>query len=87
MTRNLGMAVVALALAACGDGGLFVDDCGGEMGDARNAFGPPERSTSYDSGSYHSVTYWWYKRGVSKTFTWGNGQDCKVTDFRFTPIR
>ncbi|MFM1991315.1 MAG: hypothetical protein RJA99_4272 [Pseudomonadota bacterium] len=86
MKAGLSGVLVAALLVGCGSGGLFGDDCGDKMDAAKRDYGNPERSTSYDSGDYHSVTYWWYKKGLSKTFTWSGSESCKVSDYRFTPF-
>lgn len=56
--------------------------CTFEMESTRASAGVPERVTSYDDGSYHSIE-WSYKNGaLSYTFIWNDGeQGCKVTTF------
>ena len=62
-------------------------DCKDEMADARKKYGSPEETNRYDSGEYHSVSYWWWRQGVNKSFSWGHGEGCKVSTYTFTPIK
>ena len=50
--------------------------------------GQPEELNKYDSGNYHSHSYWYWTKGYQKEFTWGgyvNG--CEVSTYTFDPIR
>lgn len=99
MRTNVMILTAALILflslftAGCHDDDYWDDhhrhdysDCRGEMDDRVDYSGYPEEINSYDSGGYHSRTYWYYCDGFSETFTWGyNVQGCEVTTNTFTP--
>jgi hypothetical protein len=42
----------------------------------------------YDSGDYHSWTYWYWCDGISYTFTWSKHDcdSCEVSTYTFSPI-
>jgi hypothetical protein len=78
-------ALLAGTLAGCGS--ILGYDCDKEMDGARSDYGQPQEVTTYDADGYHSHTWWWWSRGLSRTFTWGSDFDCRVSDYRFSPIR
>jgi len=47
-----------------------------------------EEVTTYDSGSYHSRTYWYWCSGYSMTYTWDDDvyDSCDVSRYTFNPI-
>ena len=61
-------------------------DCKDEMADDKSKYGSPEEVSSYDSGDYHSVSCWWWSKGVNKTYTWGGSECCDVSTYTFDPI-
>jgi hypothetical protein len=78
-------ALLCGTLAGCGS--VFDFDCGKEMSGARADFGEPQETTVFVSGSYQSHTWWWWSRGLSRTFTWSGDVACRTSDYRFSPIR
>lgn len=86
-SRGLLVAVLTTVfLAACGSE-VFDDDCSHEMDDLREERGEPEEIQRFDSGDYHSHTWWYWRRGFSRNFTWGGPvDDCETSDYTFTPI-
>lgn len=79
-------ALAAASIAGCGDGGIF--DCDDEMDDLVAAIGQPQEVQSYSSSGYSSVTFWYWRRGLAKTFTWGSNVSggCEESEYRFSPI-
>ena len=87
--KKLILFMAVFLLLGCGDGfdEIFTDsDCNDEIQECVEIYGNPEEVYSYDSGSYHSLSYWYWAQGIEKTFTWGQGY-CEVSTFTFTPIR
>ena len=82
--RLIASIAVASTLAGCGS--VFQNDCDKEMDAARRDYGAPQEVKTYDSDDYHSHSWWWWSRGLSKTFTWSADFDCRVSDYRFSPI-
>ena len=61
--------------------------CNDEIDDLIDDRGRPEEIDTYDSGDYHSHTYWYWCSGYSKTFTWGGGAGCcEKSTYTFSPI-
>ncbi|MBT7080505.1 MAG: hypothetical protein HN929_03400 [Chloroflexi bacterium] len=78
--------VIAIVLMILLSGCSF--NCDSQMNSARSKYGTPEEINRYDSGGgYHSVSYWWWSKGIKKGFTWSDDSDCKVSTFTFDPIR
>ena len=49
--------------------------------------GEAEEINKYDSGDYHSHSYWYWSIGFSRTFTWGGPvEGCEISDYTFSPI-
>ena len=62
-------------------------DCSDQINSLVNDMGPAEEINRYSSGNYYSYTYWYWSRGFSRTFTWGeNVTNCEISDYTFTPI-
>lgn len=62
-------------------------NCDDEMSDVKKKYGSPEETTSYDSDGYDSETWWYWSKGVSFTFTWGDNIDgCKKDTYNFSAI-
>ena len=80
------LIAVAAALLLAGCGGS--SGCSDEMDEFIGHVGQPEEVNEYDEHNFHSHTWWYWSRGFSRTFTWGNGvTGCDVGDYTFTPIR
>lgn len=86
MKKLIGPSVLTAVLAGCGGGN---HDCNSEISDLLKANGGSAESIEkFDDGNYHSWTYWYYKKGFSRTFTWGEPvESCKVSNFSFTPSK
>ena len=88
MRLGLATAVLGLTLVSCGSD-PFDNDCDDERAQLVRDVGQPEEIARYDSDDYHSWTYWYWRRGYSKTFVWGRNvsKDCEMSEYRFSPIR
>jgi hypothetical protein len=64
--KGVAAAVAAMVIAGCGS--ILGFDCDKEMAGARSDYGEPQETSVYVSGSYQSHTWWWWSRGLSKTF-------------------
>jgi hypothetical protein len=53
------------------------------MDDVRARMGAPEDINTYTSGDYQSVSWWYWTRGISYTFTYY--QECRISPYTFTP--
>ena len=63
------------------------DNCSDEIKSLINSRGAPEEIQRYDSGDYHSHTYWYWCSGYSKTFNWGEVfENCETSTYTFSPI-
>ena len=78
------MSFVFLSIQGCGK-----CDCSDEMDSTRNKYGDPEEVNSYDSGGYHSESWWYWSKGKEFTFTWGSdvSECCDKSTYTFDPIR
>jgi hypothetical protein len=84
--KSMAMAAAFVAMSGCG-GGLFDQSCDDQRDDLVKQMGNPEEVKRYDSGDYHSWTYWYWTRGFSRTFTWGGAAgECSTSDYTFSPI-
>ena len=49
--------------------------------------GDPEEIEKFDSGNYHSWTFWYWSQGYSITFTFSDDScDCETSTYTFSPI-
>lgn len=80
------LAAIATTALLTGCGSIFDMSCDRDMDRARDELGAPQEVTAYDASGYHAHTWWWWSRGMSRTFVWGGG-DCRTSDYRFRPIR
>lgn len=87
MRRVVALTAVAVLAAGCGGGGIFSNNCDKEGSNTRSAYGEPQEIDKYDSGDYHSHTWWYWSRGFSRNFTWSNDISCRTSDYTFAPIR
>lgn len=75
------MVIIAILLINCSQ------NCDSEMRKTRNKYGSPEEVNDYNSDGYHSVTWWYWSKGVSYTFTWGaDVGGCEKSTYSFSPI-
>ena len=71
----------------CIDGLFYQSNCDGEMDEIRQKEGTPEEVNRYDSEDYHSVSWWYWSKGIEYTFVWGEIIDgCEVSTYTFPPI-
>jgi hypothetical protein len=79
------LLIAAAMLAGCGSDRISVD-CGREIEDLEDEFGPPQEIEAFQSGPYHRYTYWYWRLGFARTFTWDGGYgSCETTDQNFPP--
>jgi hypothetical protein len=85
---NVALLTCALLAGCGGGGGIFDESCDDQRDDLAREKGNPEEIRRFDSGDYHSWTYWYWSRGFSRTFTWGGAAgSCKTSDYTFSPIK
>lgn len=81
MKTPITAILLTLALSACSV------DCNDQKDDTRERYGSPEEVETYDSGNYHSHTWWYWSIGFSRNFTWTDDSgSCEVSDYTFSPI-
>lgn len=77
-------------LAGCDDLSDYEPEafaCENEMAEVRQTYGSPEEVYTYDSGGYHSVSWWYWGRGVNFDFAWGRYvAGCDVSTYTFPPL-
>ena len=78
------LAVASAVLVACGGSD---DGCDTLMDDVRAKNGAPEESRVYNSSTYYSESWDYWTKGVIYTFSQYKNDSCKVSTYRFTPIR
>ena len=62
-------------------------NCDKEMDKVRSKYGAPEEKNTYSSSGYHSETWWYWSKGISYTFSWGENVDgCDKSTYTFDPI-
>lgn len=81
--RLMLIVFAALLASACGDSSFWDSSCESEMDDVRARMGAPEDVNTYTSGDYQSVSWWYWTRGISYTFTYY--QECRISTYTFTP--
>ncbi len=85
MKKRYITLLLAATLAGCGAEQLSVD-CSYQMDDLRDELGPPQDIVGVDYGPYHSYTYWYWREGFARTFTWDGGYNsCETVDQNFPP--
>jgi hypothetical protein len=78
--------LTALMLAGCGSGGLVTVDCSQEIEDLEDELGAPDEIQTFQVGRYYRYTWWYYRLGFARTFTWDGGYNsCETTDQNFPP--
>lgn len=61
--------VIVAGLMGCSGAGLFHTTTFDEVSQPYlDKYGPPEETSKYDSGDYHSVKSWWWSKGFEVTF-------------------
>lgn len=79
--------LMVLALIGCGDGngvlGLGYEDCDKKMNETVATYGQPDKVTKYDSGTYHSWTWYYNRYKFIKAFTWDDDMDCQADTFTY----
>ncbi len=62
-------------------------DCEDEQRGAISRYGQPEDVETYSGSGNSSETYWWWSKGRSETFNWGDSYDnCERSVYTFTPF-
>lgn len=62
-------------------------DCEDDQNRAISRYGQPDDVETLSGDGYSSETYWWWSRGRSETFNWGDNYDnCERSVYTFTPI-
>lgn len=78
--------VCAVGCGSDSDDWFGCDGCDDEIDDMYATYGSPEEIDTYDSGDYHSYTYWYWCSGFAYTFTWDGCSSCDVSLYTFSPI-
>lgn len=85
IVRPLLPLLLAAALAGCGSEKLS-GNCAEQMDDLRDLYGEPQEVDRFESGNYHRDTWWYFRIGFARTFTWdGAPGSCEMTDQTFPP--
>ena len=81
------LLLLAASLAGCGDTiQPLSGNCGEQMNDFRAEHGDPQEVERRESGSYMQHTWWYWRLGLARTFTWdGSPRSCEITDRTFPP--
>lgn len=83
------LALIPMLFSGCNGDDLFGEcNCNDEMNNCTANHGDPEEINKYDSGDYHSWTFWYWCQGFSMTFTWGTNVEgcCETSTYTFSPI-
>jgi len=76
--------IIGLFLNGCSSG----NPCKERMDRTIKDIGRPDNISKYDSSGYHSETWWWYSRGLSYTWMWGDDiAGCEKDTYKFKPIK
>ena len=85
LTRRIALLLLAATLAGCGSQKLS-GNCGEQMNDFREQYGDPQEVERFESGSFARHTWWYWRLGLARTFTWdGAPGSCEMTDQTFPP--
>jgi len=83
--RILILITILLFITGCEESSS--SNCNKQIKSLTDQRGSPEEVQKYDSGDYHSHSYWYWSKGFSRTFTWGDVvEGCEISDYSFTPI-
>ena len=86
MKKRYIILLTALMLAGCGSDRLVSVDCGQEIEDLEDELGQPDEIETFTAGRYNRYTWWYYRLGFARTFTWDGGYNsCETTDQNFPP--
>ena len=86
MRKILTILIIIISLISAGCSDLLeCDGCNEEMNNLVASRGNPEEINKYDSGNYHSWTFWYWCSGFSMTFTWDDCS-CETSTYTFSPI-
>jgi hypothetical protein len=84
---SIALLAASFTLGGCSKEDRGEASCNKQINSLVNNSGAAEEINRYDSGDYHSHTYWYWSRGFSRTFTWGeNVVNCEISDYTFSPI-
>ncbi len=82
---RIALLLLAATLAGCNSDKLS-GNCGHQMDDFRDQYGEPQEVERFESGSFHRHTWWYWRLGLARTFTWdGAIGSCEMTDQTFAP--
>lgn len=85
MKKRLIILLAVAMLTGCGSDRIAVD-CRYEIEDLENELGPPQEIERFESGRYYRYTWWYWRLGFARTFTWDGGYNsCETTDQNFPP--
>ncbi len=84
--RSLWLLLLLLVSGGCGVTGPELN-CDSRMEEYRVKWGDPEEVNRYVSRRLHVVSWWYWSRGFTTDFIWGNDvTGCEVTTSVFSPI-
>ena len=72
--------LTSLVFSAC------FTECDELQNDVRGRYGAPEEVNTYSSDGYNTVDWWYWSKGIEFTFTKADKEDCKQSQYTFTPI-
>jgi hypothetical protein len=85
----IAIAFISILLNGCEDAtvGISFCSCRNSIDDVRALYGDPDEIEKYDSDNYHCHTYWYWCKGLSIVFIWGDGITgcCRKSTNTFEP--
>ena len=82
---RIALLLLAATLAGCGREKLS-GNCAHQMDVFRDLHGEPQEVERFESGNFHRHTWWYWRLGLARTFTWdGAPGSCEMTDRTFPP--
>uniref|UniRef100_A0A6M3KTG0 Uncharacterized protein n=1 Tax=viral metagenome TaxID=1070528 RepID=A0A6M3KTG0_9ZZZZ len=88
--KKITLMFLIVLLLGCTDGGIgdpfnVCDDCNDSISDYVEINGLPDDVETFEADNYWSVTYWYWCKGVSRTWV-QTSCDCDQSTYTFNPI-